>query len=146
MSKEHVYRVQTLGDLQSTLAMVARMGSQGLQKGEIEIALRRPKQKRTTDQNRLLWAILRDVSEQVEWYGQHLSSEEWKDVFTVSLKRQKVVPGIDGGFIMVGGRTSKMNKAEFSDLVELIHAFGADHQVRWSDPALKAYEQIREAA
>lgn len=146
MSKEHVYRVQTLGDLQSTLAMVARMGSQGLQKGEIEIALRRPKQKRTTDQNRLLWAILRDVSEQVEWYGQHLSSEEWKDVFTVSLKRQKVVPGIDGGFIMVGGRTSKMNKQEFSDLVELIHAFGADHRVRWSDPALKAYEEMGVAA
>jgi hypothetical protein len=146
MSQEHVYTVTTIGNLQGAIAMIANRAGQGLEGGPVEIALRRPGKRRTTDQNRLLWAVLRDVSEQVEWYGQHLSSEEWKDVFTVALKRQKVVPGIDGGFIMVGGRTSKMNKQEFSDLVELIHAFGADHRVRWSDPALKAYEEMGVAA
>ena len=50
---------------------------------------------------------------------------------TAGLRKQKAVPGIDGGFVMVGSRTSKMSKAEFSDLVELIYAFGAERGVRF---------------
>ena len=40
---------------------------------------------RSSEQNARLWAILGDVSEQVEWYGRKLSSEDWKHVFTASL-------------------------------------------------------------
>jgi len=146
MSKELLIDVSNSEEIEFAIARAKHAISKGLERAPIQIALRHKKARRTTDQNRLLWAILRDVAEQVEWYGQHLTSEEWKDVFTVSLKRQKVVPGIDGGFIMVGGRTSKMTKQEFSDLVDLINAFGNDHGVCWSDPALRAYEQIREVA
>ncbi|MGM0584236.1 MAG: recombination protein NinB [Pseudomonadota bacterium] len=93
---------------------------------------------RTNDQNSKLWPMLQDVSRQVEWYGQRLTKEEWKDVFTAGLKRQKVVPGIDGGFVVVGAHTSTMGKREFSDLIELIYAFGAEHGVRWSEPVREA--------
>ncbi len=86
---------------------------------------------RTLDQNALLWPLLTEVSRQVDWYGQKLTEDEWKDVFTAGLRKQKAVPGIDGGFVMVGSRTSKMSKAEFSDLVELIYAFGAERGVRF---------------
>lgn len=89
---------------------------------------------RTLEQNAKLWPMLQDVSRQVEWYGQHLTDEEWKDVFTAALKKQKAVPGIDGGFVVCGQRTSTMSKADFSELVELIYAFGAEHGVQWSDP------------
>lgn len=90
---------------------------------------------RSLDQNAKLWPMLDDVSRQVDWYGQRLTDEEWKDVFSASLKRQKVVPGLDGGFVVCGQRTSKMTKREFSDLVELIYAFGAERGVCWSEPA-----------
>lgn len=146
MSREHVYRVQALGDLQSTLAMAARMGSQGLQSGEIEIALRRPAKKRSNDQNAKLWACLSDVASQVEWYGRYLSKEAWKDIFSSALERQDVVPGLEGGFVMIGGRTSKMSKAKFAELLTLIDAFGAEHSVKWSDPALAVFDEYREAA
>ena len=86
---------------------------------------------RSLDQNALLWPLLTELSEQVNWYGQRLAPDEWKDVMTAGLKKQKAVPGIDGGFVMVGSRTSKMSKAEFSDLVELIYAFGAERGVRF---------------
>ena len=86
---------------------------------------------RSLDQNALLWPLLTCLSEQVDWYGQHLTPDEWKDVMTAGLRKQKAVPGIDGGFVMVGSRTSKMSKAEFSDLVELIYAFGAERGVRF---------------
>lgn len=90
---------------------------------------------RSLDQNAKLWACLTDVSRQVEWYGQRLTAEEWKDVFSASLRRAKVVPGLDAGsFVVLGLRTSKLTKAEFSDLIELIHAFGAERGVVWSDP------------
>lgn len=88
---------------------------------------------RTLEQNALLWAVLTDVAEQVEWYGKKLTNEEWKDVFTASLKRSKVVPGLDGGFVVLGQRTSTMTKREFSELVELIYAFGAEREVKWSN-------------
>lgn len=91
--------------------------------------------RRTVDQNRLMWACLSDLSRQVVWHGQKLAAEEWKCVMTAALKRQKVVPGIDGGFVVIGQSTSKMTKQEMSEVIELVYAFGADKDVRWSDPA-----------
>ena len=89
---------------------------------------------RTLEQNALMWAMLADISSQVDWYGQKLTSEEWKDVFSASLKRQKVVPGLDGGFVVCGQRTSKMTKGEMSDLVELMNAFCAERGVKLTAP------------
>ncbi len=90
--------------------------------------------KRTDQQNRKLWPMLQDVSRQVEWCGNRLTSDEWKDVFTAALKKEKVVPGINGGFVVLGQRTSQMSKRVFAELVELIYAFGAEHGVAWSEP------------
>lgn len=89
---------------------------------------------RSVEQNARLWALLTDVSRQVDWYGQKLTPEEWKDVFTASLKRHKVVPGIDGGFVVLGMRTSKMSIREMGELMELIEAFGAQRGVRFTAP------------
>lgn len=86
---------------------------------------------RTLDQNALLWPLLEDVSQQVDWYNNRLTAEEWKDVFTAALRKEKVVPGINGGFVVVGQRTSKMGKREFSELVEFVYAFGASKGVRF---------------
>ena len=101
---------------------------------------------RSLDQNAKMWAMLDDVSRQVEWYGQRLTSDEWKDVLTAALKKQKAVPGIDGGFVVIGARTRNMTIREMSDLVELMYAFGAERDVRWSDPAPRGIEDIRGAA
>ena len=87
---------------------------------------------RTLDQNSLLWPLLTEVSKQVDWYGNKLTADEWKDVFSAALKKQKVVPGLDGGFVVCGQSTSRMGKREFSDLVELIYAFGAERGVVFS--------------
>lgn len=88
---------------------------------------------RTLEQNALLWALLRDVTKQVKWYDRWLTTHDWKAMFTASLKKSDVVPGIDGGFVVLGQSTSKMTKKEFSDLCELIYSFGAEHGVIWSD-------------
>lgn len=90
---------------------------------------------RTLEQNSKMWPMLQDIARQVEWYGNWLTDEEWKDFFTAILKLQKVVPNMDkSGFIAVGGSTSKMGKKLFSDLIELMYAFGSEHNVIWSEP------------
>ena len=92
------------------------------------------KDKRTPDQNKKLWAMLHELSEQVDWHGCKLTDEEWKDVMTAALKNQKVVPGIEGGFVALGHSTRRMTKEQFSTLIELIYAFGAQQHVTWTDP------------
>ena len=90
--------------------------------------------RRNLDQNALLWCLLGEISRQVDWYGQKLSADDWKDVLTASLRRARVVPGIDGGsFVPLGMRTSEMTKAEFAELIELVYAFGAEHGVQFRD-------------
>jgi sugar phosphate isomerase/epimerase len=81
-----------------------------------------------------MWAKLTEISGQVDWYGQKLSPEDWKDMFTASLRKARVVPGLDAGsFVPLGMRTSDMTKDEMSDLLELISAFAAERGVVFSD-------------
>lgn len=92
---------------------------------------------RSNAQNRLLWSALGDVSKQVDWYGKKLSPEDWKHVFSASLHKLAVVPNLDGtGFIALGMSTSKMTKREMSEMIELIHAFGSERNVKWSETSI----------
>jgi hypothetical protein len=91
------------------------------------------REKRSLEQNKKLWAALNDIAEQVTWHGVKLDAEDWKHLCTASLKKQRIVPGIDGGFVALGLSTSKMDKQEMSDLLECVMAFGASHGVEWTD-------------
>ena len=87
---------------------------------------------RTLAQNYRLWAMLTDISKQVVWHGRKLSPDAWKCVFTASLKKQDVVPGLHGDFVVLGQSTSKMTRREMGDLQTLMEAFGAERGVVWS--------------
>lgn len=93
--------------------------------------------KRSNDQNAKLWAMLSEVAAQVKWHGLTLTADDWKLVFMDGLKREnRLVPNIDGnGFINLGRSSSDLSKAEFSDLIEIIYAFGANHSVEFSEPS-----------
>ncbi len=88
---------------------------------------------RSVEQNSRLWAMLSEVSAQVEWYGRKLTPEDWKHIFTASLRKLDVVPNLEGtGFVALGLHTSKMTVAEMTDLMQLMEAFGAERGVRFS--------------
>ena len=113
--------------------------------GEASLFVGEPR--RTLDQNSKMWPMLGDISKQVQWHGQHLKDFEWKDVFTAALKRYRAIPGIDGGIVLLGMRTSRMTKRELSELIELMYSFGTEHNVVWSEPAKKVIEEhTRKAA
>lgn len=95
--------------------------------------------RRSVEQNKMLWAMLRDVSKQVQWPvdGElvYMNEWDWKDVFSAALKKhQRVAKGIEGGFVMLGAHTSRMTKAEMADLITLMEAFGAERGVVWGEP------------
>ena len=105
-------------------------------RGVVQRLLAEPAGDRTLEQNAKMWAMLTDISRQVQWYGEKLTPENWKDMITAALKRQKVVHGIEGGFVALGQRTSKMSIKEMIDVIDFAYAFGADpdHPVKWTEP------------
>ena len=73
-----------------------------------------------------MWLRLTDISRQMDWYGKRHTPTEWKDIFTAALRKAEVVPGIDGGFVVLGQSTSDMGVEEMTSLLELIAAFAAE--------------------
>ena len=102
-----------------------------------QVVISEVKSIRTLEQNAKMWAMLTDVSRQVEWYGMYLRPEEWKDMATAALKGQKTVPGLEGGFVVIGASTSKMSIKEMIDVIDFLYAFGSDpnHPVKWAEKA-----------
>lgn len=91
--------------------------------------------KRSLPQNDRLWAMLTDVATQLPWHGLKLTPDDWKFIFLDALKREmRTVPNIDGnGLVNLGRSSSDLTKAEMTDLIELMHAFGANHNVVFHD-------------
>jgi hypothetical protein len=89
---------------------------------------------RSIEQNARLWAMLTDISEQVDWYGEKLNPNDWKDIMTAGLRSYRVVPGLNPETrVPLGMRTSAMTKGEMANLLELVEAFGAEHGVHFID-------------
>lgn len=106
-----------------------------LMAGGTRLTLEIRPEKRSDAQNRRLWAMLADISAQVEWHGKKLGAEDWKAVFTASLRSMNVVPNLDNtGFVVLGQSTSRMTKAEMCELQELMEAFGSEKGVRFTAP------------
>jgi len=100
----------------------------------ISVAFKRPN-RRTRDQNDLLWPYLRKIAKEVTWSGNKFDEHAWKDIFVNSLWGNMSVPGIHGGIVFVGNRhsTSALTKAEMSELLEMIVAFCAEHEISLDD-------------
>ena len=90
---------------------------------------------RTKDQNSHQWPILAEFARQKQWpvNGQlcWMTSDEWKDVLTAAFRNEHVrlAQGIDGGVVMLGQRTSKFSKKEFSEWIEYLHFCAASFEI-----------------
>ena len=91
--------------------------------------------KRTLDQNAKLWALLSDIA-RAKPEGRNLPTEVWKALFmSAAGHKVRFEPGLDGeGVVPMMFRSSRLTKAEMSDLIEVISEYGARHGVQWSEP------------
>lgn len=117
----------------------------------VECIVRPVKSRRSILQNAKLWACLADIAEQLEWpvngVLQKLSSEDWKTLITAAARQEtRVAAGLSGGAVMLGASTRKMTVAEMGDVIEFMHAFGAERGVVWSEKALQEVPDEWESA
>jgi hypothetical protein len=83
---------------------------------------------RSGEQNRVQWPILQEFARQIEWpingHMVKIDADDWKAVLSAAFKRETVrlAMGLDGGVVMLGQRTSKFTKAEFSEWIEFLYA------------------------
>lgn len=98
---------------------------------------------RSEAQNRLQWPLLECFSKQLEWPVDgrmtRMEPEEWKDVLTAAFRGESVrlAMGLSGGVVLLGQRTSKFTKAQFSEWIDFLYATAADRGVKlpaWTWP------------
>lgn len=88
---------------------------------------------RTLDQNSKLWAMLSDISRAKPEGRRHIP-EVWKCVFMAALGYETAFEmGLDNRPFPIGFKSSKLNKHQMSDLIEYVYAYGAQHNVKWSE-------------
>lgn len=94
---------------------------------------------RTLEQNALLWPLLDCFADQLKWPVNgvmvRLESEDWKDLLTAAYRNetQRVAMGLNGGMVMLGMRTSKMGKKEFSEFIEFLYSVGAERGINFTN-------------
>jgi hypothetical protein len=89
---------------------------------------------RNLEQNAAQWPILRAYADQkpllVNGVWEYVSKEEWKDVLTGAHKDELArVANYRGRMVILGKRTSKFGKGEFSDWLDWLNAAAVEDDV-----------------
>jgi len=140
----HTKTISDVNQYSQLLQWFGAMVHKGLAGGPVVITLDR--EQRSVSQNSLLWPILTDISKQCTWPRQHgkaLRPDEWKCLFMSAYRNEinQIIMGMNGEPVNLGLSTSKLKKAEFSELIEFLYAEGTTMGVKFSDPSLAIYEQ-----
>ena len=91
---------------------------------------------RTQAQNRLMWPLLTAFAKQLQWPVDGrmvtIDADDFKDILSAAFKGESVrlAMGLNGGVVLLGQRTSKFTKAQFSEWIEFLYATAADRGVR----------------
>jgi len=93
--------------------------------------------RRTEQQNNLMWSRLSDLASQVPWTvngkTQLISPTDWKEIATAGIrKEQRIAQGLDGGFVVLGARTSRMTVGEMKELLDFLEYVGNERGVKWT--------------
>ena len=83
------------------------------------------------EQQKLLNAACGDLADQIIWHGQRLSKDDWRHLIAGTILGWRMMPAIDrgegaAGFIMLGGSSLNMSKAESTDAITMAFHVG-DH-------------------
>lgn len=96
---------------------------------------------RSSEQNSKMWAMLSDIA-RAKPQGRELTTDKWKALFMDAIGiPADWEPGINGGIVNVGYRSSRLTKEQMSDLIEQMYAYGAEHGVEWSEPQERQEQQ-----
>ncbi len=90
---------------------------------------------RSLDANAAMWPILEAFAQQLDWpingVMSKITADDWKDILTCAFRNEqpRVAMGLSGGMVLLGQRTSKFSKRDFSDWLEFLHAIANERGV-----------------
>jgi len=100
-------------------------------------------------------AMIGDIAKQCKFMDRKWGREEWKRLLIDAFGRIKaaegkplkgwgtVMPSLDGtGFVQLGVQSRHFRKAEASEFVEYLYAYGAENNVVWSGQARPEDEEM----
>ena len=88
---------------------------------------------RSNEQNNKMWALIEDVMNAMPEGRQH-TKEVWKAIFMNALGHETAFAmGINNEIFPIGFKSSQLSVRQMSDLIEVIYAYGAKHNVKWSE-------------
>lgn len=106
-----------------------------------EVVIRFYDPKRSLEQNSLAWVINTAIAEQLKPEGQSFTKDTW----WLYLKREHFGPQIitlpDGSFIEGETKSSDKGKRSFSEFVEFLHWYAAEHQVQLPSESVELHFQ-----
>ena len=97
------------------------------------LELRKPK--RSLEQNRYYWAVLTDISEQVV-PGRSYEPSVWHEYLRALFLPERMVELPDGSVKMVEDSTSELRVNEFTEYLEKVIKWSAEHEVKLSEEAV----------
>ena len=97
------------------------------------LELRKPK--RSLEQNRYYWAVLTDISEQVV-PGRSYEPSVWHEYLRALFLPERMVELPDGSVKMVEASTSELRVNEFTEYLEKVIKWSAEHEVKLSEEAV----------
>lgn len=121
---ERIFRVRDLSKTQPLFRMAYNAAA--MFKEPFEIVLRPLKAKRTQDQNRRYWALLREVAAVVWIDGRQYSDETWHRYFAQTFIGLSEVPMPDGTVIVHPISTTTLNVAEMGRYMDEIARWCAE--------------------
>lgn len=100
---------------------------------------------KSRDQEALYHCLIADIAKQVEYAGRKWDADDFKrlliDEFAEEMRQagtplhhdSRVVPSFDGRrIVQLGIQSRQFYVKEAAQFIEYLHAFGAQHNVRWS--------------
>ena len=97
------------------------------------LELRKPK--RSLEQNRYYWAVLTDISEQVV-PGRAYEPSVWHEYLRALFLPERMIELPDGSVKMVEASTSELRVNEFTEYLEKVIKWSAEHEVKLSEEAV----------
>jgi hypothetical protein len=109
------------------------------------------KARKTRDQEEKYHAMFGDIARQVPVRGERRTADDMKRLLFSAFKidtqddtdlrdswaefgNVRMEPGLRGEIVVFGEQTRKLPKKLASALIEWLYAFGAEHDVQWSEP------------
>ena len=121
---ERIFRCREMAKARDVFAMAYRAGA--LFTEPFEIVLRPLKAKRSADQNRRYWALLREVAAIVWVDGRQYSDETWHRYFASAFIGQTEVPMPDGTVAMHPISTTTLNVSDMGRYMDEIERWCAE--------------------